>query len=232
MTEHEKIKSYYDTVYYKNASVEVSTSSHLRRLARKFVSPGQQVLDVACGTGDWLLAAAERGAQTSGIDLSSKAIDICRQNMPEGEFHSGPAETLPFEDNRFDLITCLGSLEHFLDPVAAVQEMVRVSKDGARIIILVPNADFLTRRLRLYQGTNQTAAKEEVRTLDEWGDIFESGGLQTIKRWKDLHMLSWGWIALRGWKHVPLRMLQVLALTVWPLRWQYQIYHLLHAQTR
>lgn len=227
MNEHEEIKSFYDTVYYKNASATVSASNHLRALAGRFVSPGQQVLDVACGTGNWLLAATEKGAQPSGIDLSTRAIDICRQNIPEGEFHAGPGESLPFEDGRFDLITCLGSLEHFLDPVAAVKEMVRVSKDDARFIILVPNADFLTRRLGLYQGTYQTAAREEVRTLHEWDNIFRSGGLQTIKRWKDLHVLSWSWIANGGWKHVPQRALQALVLAFWPLRWQYQVYHLL-----
>ena len=134
---------------------------------------------------------------------------------------------MPFEDNHFDLITCLGSLEHFLDPVAAVKEMVRVSKDHAKFIILVPNSDFLTRRLGLYKGTYQTAAREEVRTLEEWDNIFRSGGLQTIRRWKDLHMLSWGWIALGGWKRVPLRTIQALALIFWPLHWQYQVYHLL-----
>ena len=223
MSEHEEIKSFYDTVYYKDASVAVSTSNHLRRLSGKFVSPGQQVVDVAYGTGNWLLAAAERGAQPSGTDLSTKAIDICQQNKLEGEFHAGPGELLPFEDNHFDLITCLGSLEHFLDPVAAVKEMVRVSKDHAKFIILVPNSDFLTRRLGLYKGTYQTAAREEVRTLEEWDNIFRSGGLQTIRRWKDLHMLSWGWIALGDWKRAPLRTIQALALIFWPLHWQYQV---------
>lgn len=227
MNEHEEIKSFYDTIYYKNTSAAVSTSGHLRRLARKFVTPGQQVLDVACGTGNWLLAASERGAQPSGIDLSTKAIAICKENMLEGEFHAGPGESLPFEENRFDLVTCLGSLEHFLDPVAAVKEMVRVSKDDAKFIILVPNSDFLTRRLGLYKGTYQTAAREDVRTLDEWDNIFSAGGLHTVKRWKDLHMWSWSWIAIGGWKQVPTRALQALALVFWPLKWQYQVYHLL-----
>jgi len=227
MSEHDEIKSFYDTIYYKNASAAVSDSRHLRRLASKFVTPGQQLLDVACGTGNWLLAASKKGALPSGIDLSTKAIAICKENMPTGDFHAGPGESLPFEDNRFDLITCLGSLEHFLDPVAAVKEMVRVSKDDAKFIILVPNSGFLTRRLGLYKGTYQTAAREDVRALDEWDDIFRAGGLQTVKRWKDLHVLSWDWIAIEGWKHVPARALQALALIVWPLKWQYQVYHLL-----
>ena len=227
MSDHDEIQSFYDEVYYKNASEHVAPSRHLRNLAEKYVQPGNRVLDVACGTGNWLMATRERGAIPSGIDLSAKAINICRANMPEGEFRTGPAETLPFPDKSFDIITCLGSLEHFLDPVSAVQEMVRVSRDDALFIILVPNSGFITRRLGLYKGTYQTAAKEEVRTLDAWNRIFESGGLVVRKRWKDLHVVSWAWINSAGWLQTPLRALQALSLPFWPVSWQYQVYHLL-----
>lgn len=227
MSKHDEIQSFYDDVYYKNANEEVLPSHHLRNLAGKYVQQGNQVLDVACGTGNWLMAVRERGAIPSGIDLSRKAIEICRANMPEGEFHAGPAETLPFPDNSFDVITCLGSLEHFLDPVSAVREMTRVSRDNALFIILVPNSGFLTRRLGLFRGTYQTAAKEEVRTLDAWNRIFESGGLVVKKRWKDLHVVSWEWISSAGWLQMPLRALQAFALPFWPVSWQYQVYHLL-----
>ena len=230
MSDHREMQAFYDDVYYKDASAALVVSRHLRRMASRFIRPGQQVLDVACGTGNWLLAAREVGGAPSGIDLSPKAIDICKQHMPEGEFYSGPAETLPFDSDAFDVITCLGSLEHFLDPVSAVKEMVRVSKKGALFIILVPNSGFLTRRLGLYGGTHQVAAKEEVRSLEEWNKIFESGGLKTTERWKDLHVLSWEWISSNGWMRTPVRALQALALAVWPLSWQYQVYHSLVAK--
>ncbi len=138
MSNHNKIKSFYDTVYYQNASSNVVVTGHLRRLAKKIgISQGQQILDVACGTGGWLLAAKEMGGSPNGVDLSSKAIEICKKNMPEGTFYSSPAESLPFENEQFDVVTCLGSLEHFLDPVAALKEMVRVSKKHAKFILLV-----------------------------------------------------------------------------------------------
>ncbi|MGB5261658.1 MAG: class I SAM-dependent methyltransferase [Gammaproteobacteria bacterium] len=231
MSEHDEIRSFYDTVYYRDAGTRVSASGHLRRMASKYVHPGDQVLDIACGTGNWLMAACERGAIPAGIDLSPKAIDICKHNMPDGEFVSGPAESLPFADNSYDVVTCLGSLEHFLDPVAAVCEMVRVAKNDAAFIILVPNSGFLTRRLGLYRGTYQTAAKEEVRSLDEWQQIFAAGGLRTLRRWKDLHVLSWPWIMNAGWLRAPVRALQAVALASWPLSWQYQVYHLLEKET-
>ena len=130
--------------------------------------PLQQVLDVACGVGNWLLACKQLGASTSGVDLSERAIAACKSVMPEGDFYAGPAESLPFEDERFDVVTCLGSLEHFVDPGNALKEMLRVAKDNATFLLLVPNADFLTRRLGFFTGTDQVDAKEEVRTLDEW----------------------------------------------------------------
>jgi len=225
--ELEEIKTFYDDVYYADTTSSPKTSAHLERLARKVgIGRGEAVLDVACGRGEWLLTCHEVGADVSGVDLSEQAIAACKKHLPYGEFHATPAEDLPFGNARFDLVTCLGSLEHFVEPILSLREMTRVAKDNARFLILVPNADFLTRRLSLFGGTYQVDAKEVVRTLDEWERLFEEAGLRVTSRWKDLHVLKWSWIRLGGWKHVPLRLLQVVALIFWPLRWQYQVYHL------
>lgn len=222
----EKIRSFYDSVYYRSEKSDVSISHHLRRLAKIIgIQKNQQVLDVACGTGNWLLACRELGAYTSGVDLSEKAIAICNSILPEGEFYSTAAESLPFEDNRFDVVTCLGSLEHFVNPSAALNEMIRVAKNDATYILLVPNADFLTRRIGLFSGTYQVDAKEHVRTLSEWNSLFNESGLTVIDMWKDLHILTWSWISSGRWYSIPVRFVQALALTVWPLKWQYQVYH-------
>jgi ubiquinone/menaquinone biosynthesis C-methylase UbiE len=229
----EEIRSFYDSVYYKSDKPDVTVSNHLRRLAKKTgIQKDQQVLDVACGAGNWLLACSKLGASTSGVDLSEKAISICNSILPQGEFYSTPAESLPFEDNKFDVVSCLGSLEHFVDPGKALNDMVRVAKDDATFILLVPNADFLTRRIGLFSGTYQVDAKEHVRTLEEWNSLFNDAGLAVTKRWKDLHVLSWSWISSGPWYSIPIRTVQALALTVWPLKWQYQVYHQCRAGKR
>lgn len=226
---HEKlgrIRRFYNEVYYAQTEPTLQVSRHLRKLSRRTgVRPGLEILDVACGTGAWLRACHEQGGHVAGIDLSDKAIEVCKQSLPDGEFHATEAESLPFKDNRFDLVTCLGSLEHFVDPLQALNEMRRVAKADATIIILVPNADFLTRKLGLFRGTYQVDAREEVLTLKAWQDLFESAGLEVAERWKDLHVLSWSWIRLGGWLRVPARTAQALALACWPLKWQYQVYH-------
>ena len=159
--ELDEMKSFYDGVYYANAKKPLQGSKHLKNLAGKLgLAKNNAVLDVACGLGEWLHVCDTLGAKVHGIDLSQRAIEYCEKHMPTGEFFAQAAEELPFANESFDLVTCLGSLEHFVEPVIALKEMARVAKSDAQLVILVPNADFLTRKLKLYYGTNQKDARE------------------------------------------------------------------------
>lgn len=227
LVNHDAIRTFYDTVYYRDVRSGEDVPAYLRRLAAR-LGPwkGKRLLDVACGTGQWLRAAAELGVLPAGIDISRVAIDTCRRILPEAELHCGPAESLPFEDHRFDFVSCLGSLEHFLEPERALREMVRVAKGSAVFLLLVPNADFFPRRLGLFSGTHQAEIREEALTLGAWERMFESAGLEVVQRWRDLHVLSSSWIFRGRWYAWPLRLAQALALPFWPLSWQYQLFHL------
>ena len=226
-TSHEEIKEFYDRSYYADPVVQTIPSRHLRAMARRLgLAKDKRVLDVACGRGAWLLAARERGCIVAGIDLSDNAVSSCQAAIPGADVRQGAAETLPWPDDLFDFVTCLGSLEHFLDPTQSIREMVRVAKPDATFVLLVPNSGFLTRRLGLYGGTNQAGVREVVRSLDEWSDLLFQGGLRIEKRWKDLHVLSGAWIFLKGPLHAPMRALQALMLACWPIKFQYQVYHL------
>lgn len=229
--EHRKIAEFYDRTYYATATATARRrpDRHLVNLAdRLSVTSGDQVLDVACGVGEWLRVLNARGCLPHGSDISSRAIEVCRQTMPEGDFHVGVAEALPYPDATFDLVTCLGSLEHFLDQPGALREMYRVAKPGAKVVILVPNAAFPPYRLGLYRGTCQAAARETVRSLDEWEQMFHDAGLVVQRKWKDLHVLSGGWVFRSPWFMVPVRLAQASLLPLWPLAWQYQVYHECH----
>jgi SAM-dependent methyltransferase len=221
------VLEFYDRVYYGNVAATADIPLHYQRLARKFQPwSRQRLLDVACGTGTWLRAAAALGAVLAALDISQKALDICRQSLPQVELRCGQAERLPFADQQFDVISCLGALEHFLDPTAALREMVRVAKPSALFLLLVPSSGFLPRRLGLYSGTQQADVREVVRSLAEWSELFASAGLRVRYRWKDLHVLSPSWIFRDVWFTWPLRAAQALVSPFWPLSWQYPVYHL------
>jgi SAM-dependent methyltransferase len=218
---------FYDEVYHSRCEAEPVPSAHFERLAKRLaIAPDHRVLDVACGTGAWLLSAANRGAEISGIDISERAINACCRVLPQGDFRTGKAEALPFPDDAFDLVTCLGALEHFIDPKSALREMVRVAKQEARLLILVPNSGFPTYRLGLFCGTQQRTVRETILSLDEWQALFQGAGLRVTERWKDLHVLAIDWIFRRPYPMAVPRALQALALATWPLEWQYQVYHL------
>ena len=228
MTAHgEESRRFYDEMYYGHAGETPHVSWHLQRLALHFEPwRDQKILDVACGQGEWLRAVSALGAVPAGVDISQVALDVCKQYLPAAELYCCAAERLPFDDQKFDVVSCLGALEHFFDTQAALREMVRVAKPNALFLLLVPNSGFLTRRFGLYSGTLQAELREDVRSLRGWKQLFESVGLSILHRWRDLHVLSVTWIFHGPWYHWPLRAAQAMALPFWPLAWQYQIYHL------
>lgn len=220
-------RTFYDEVYYEEAEKKPSYTRHYQQLARRLgIGTSDAVVDIACGTGEWLGVVHDIGAKVAGIDLSERAINVARRSLPDADLRASGATELPWGDDVFDLVTCLGSLEHFPDQAASLREIKRIAKPGGRVLILVPNAGFLTRRLRLFRGTEQRDIREVVLPIAEWEAMFEAADMKVVDRWKDLHILSASWIKSGPVVMWPLRTLQALALTVWPLSWQYQVYFL------
>lgn len=230
---HDQVREFYDRTYYADKTDHAPLPWHMRRIADRLGDlRGREVLDIACGTGQWLDELASRGAMPSGIDISGRAVEQCRLRLPQANVQEGVAESLPFSDDQFDLVTCLGSLEHFLDQPLALCEMRRVAKANASFLILVPNAGFLTRRLGLYGGTGQVAIRETVRSLAEWSWMLHKAGFVIRARWRDLHPISGAWINQGPLYARPIRAMQAMALAVWPITWQYQVYFLCEVTDR
>lgn len=101
------------------------------------VRAGQEVLDVACGTGVVALTAARRGARTRGLDLSPVLLQEAQRNAAmigtSIEFLEGDVEALPYADATFDVV--LSQFGHMFAPRpdVAVREMLRVLKPGGRL---------------------------------------------------------------------------------------------------
>ncbi|PPD35120.1 MAG: hypothetical protein CTY19_03200 [Methylomonas sp.] len=102
-----------------------------------------RLLDVGCGGGDFgALVKAEKKAEVWGVDLSSRAIESAIGKLDHailGEF--SPATALP--DNYFDVITFNDSLEHFPDPMPALQLCKAKLAPGGCIICSLPNVRYI-----------------------------------------------------------------------------------------
>jgi SAM-dependent methyltransferase len=184
---------------------------------------GATLLDVSCGSGLLLKAAEARGVAAYGVDLSDAAVRLAHDVSPKAGVAVGTGEELCFRDASFDCVTCLGSLEHFLDVGRGLREMLRVAKPDARFCIMVPNRNFAGWRLLGRQGTAQQDINERLLSLAEWRQVFADEAFEVLQvapdRW---HAVKWrsrpgrGWLAAaRGW-------LIEMAWRALPLDWEYQ----------
>jgi demethylmenaquinone methyltransferase / 2-methoxy-6-polyprenyl-1,4-benzoquinol methylase len=103
-------------------------------------APGEQVLDVATGTGLVARALVRRyGCRVVGLDQSEEMLARARAltaGIPEIELRRGEAERLPFADREFDGLTFTYLLRYVDDPAATMTELARVVRSGGRIAML------------------------------------------------------------------------------------------------
>jgi SAM-dependent methyltransferase len=100
--------------------------------------PGDRVLDVACGTGNAALLAAERGArEVVGVDLEPALLSIARERVPDARFVEGDAAALPLDDGggEFTVVLSIFGVMYAPDHEAAAREIARVAAPGARIAL-------------------------------------------------------------------------------------------------
>lgn len=104
------------------------------------IRTGERVLDVGCGTGIAAIAAKARtgpsGAVT-GVDINDGMLARARLGHADIAWTRAAAEALPFEAAKFDAVLCQFALMFLEDRAAALREMVRVTRPGGRIALLV-----------------------------------------------------------------------------------------------
>jgi SAM-dependent methyltransferase len=102
------------------------------------VRAGQDVLDVACGTGIVTRHAAERVGATghvTGLDLNPAMLEVASRVRPDLMWHQGDVAALPFDDDSFDVVTCQSAAMFFPDLVGALREMGRVTRPGGAVAV-------------------------------------------------------------------------------------------------
>lgn len=163
ITTPEALRASYERIW-TTTDMRESPDYYARCLDLAGARAGQRVLDVACGGGYLLMEAEARGLVTSGIDIAEAALAKARAIAPKSELRQGDAEALPYADGAFDIVTCLGSLEHFLRPDVALEEMRRVLAPTGRAIVVVPNQWFAYDVARGWiEGVGLTHGQESER---------------------------------------------------------------------
>jgi demethylmenaquinone methyltransferase/2-methoxy-6-polyprenyl-1,4-benzoquinol methylase len=152
----------------------------LVRLAR--VRPGEQALDVCCGTGDIAFALAQRGVSVVGLDFSEPMLAVAKARRQPAmgrewgrpvtspgdtlnpRFLKGDALHIPFSDGTFDIVTVGYGLRNLADWETGLREMQRVARPGGRLLVL----DFGKPDNALVRGVYFAYLKWIVPALGRW----------------------------------------------------------------
>lgn len=180
MTEQIKIKNWFDSNYKRWGF------TYLRPLQAYEIfggilnpSKGDNHLDVACGLGLLLKVMSQRGAVCNGVDLSEEAVRQAKEYCPDATIREANAEALPFADQTFNTISCIGSLERMLDREKALKEQMRVLKHDGKICLMVRNSEhFLWKYFWKPLGIQNKKGHQDALNLEEWTELFEGVGLK------------------------------------------------------
>jgi len=100
---------------------------------------GGRMLDIGCSTGGFLLACRGAGWRVAGLDISSRAVELARELVPDGEFHCGELGGAPWPAGTFEAATSWEVIEHVSDPLAMVVQAGTLLAPGGTLTVSTPD---------------------------------------------------------------------------------------------
>jgi SAM-dependent methyltransferase len=161
------------------------------RIARLLLglTPGDGVLDVACGPGNFTRSFAGTVGEAGiavGIDVSptmlARAVrDTAATEHPNVAYVRGDAVKLPFRDQSFDAVSCFAALHLFAEPFEAIDHMTRVLTPGGRIAILT-SCRTRSAVMRSWDGRIGRASGMRMFDQDEIVGALEDRGFRDVSQ--------------------------------------------------
>jgi ubiquinone/menaquinone biosynthesis C-methylase UbiE len=146
------------------------------------------VLDVACGPGLVACEFSKIAKHVTGIDLTEEMIKEAIKRQTELSLNNlswdiGTACPLPYPDSSFSVVITRYSFHHFLDPQAALDEMIRVCKPGGGI--LIADVALPSDNVEAYNHMEKLRDPSHTKALsfEEWEQLFNESGLRDLRRW-------------------------------------------------
>jgi SAM-dependent methyltransferase len=159
--------------------------ARLAIVAATGIGAGSRVLDIGCGSGEFLVLLDRLGAVPSGIDPAPGMIAVARSRVSAADIRLGSAEELPWPDDSFEVVTAFNSLQFADDILDALTEAARVTVP--RGFVAIANwADRERNDFTVIDSAVARAAGEEQRPdglLRQPGgleQLFGDGGLEVV----------------------------------------------------
>lgn len=128
----------WDAGNYERVAAELEPVA-LAVVERAAPRPGDEVIDLACGTGNAALIAAARGARVVGVDAAPRLLGVARERARASgaqiEFREGDLLDLPVADDAADIVLSVFGVIFAADPAGALREVRRVVRPGGRVFL-------------------------------------------------------------------------------------------------
>lgn len=169
----------------------------------KYLSSGKTILDMACGFGFHCFYFSSLGLIPTGVDLSGKHIEICKDEVPLGHFIKGDMVTIKL-NMKFNIVTCFDTLEHLFpeEIETAIKNMICHLKRNGILFLSWASPSYLKWRMTIdgrdkvktndfrscgyagYQPTDFLVEKKRVmKLLKEKNMVILDGGKTRMRIW-------------------------------------------------
>jgi ubiquinone/menaquinone biosynthesis C-methylase UbiE len=146
------------------------------------IQPGDNVLDVGCGTG-WLsrlLAARAPHGRIVGMDVSDEMVRLARRQCLQIEnalFIEGSVEAIPWEDNFFQKVISVESAYYWPDPARGLREIFRALAEGGSAWVLI---NYYRDNPHCHQWAQHYAIPTHLLSAAEWAQLFRDAGFAAV----------------------------------------------------
>jgi SAM-dependent methyltransferase len=213
-------KGEYDRIY-TGAGIRQTDSFYAWLVGLMQPARGTRLLDISCGEGSLGRLAASRGIQAVGLDLSEAALRVAAGEDRQQWFVAGDAQRLPFASGRFDYVSNIGSLEHYLDPELGASEMARVLRPGGLACVLLPNIysllDNIWYAYRFGRTFEDHQPIQRYAARYDWQGLLERGGLRVVRTVKYQREWPTRWADVGYYLRRPKALVRLLLTPLVPL---------------
>jgi len=178
------MKPYYQTIapdYARHRHVHPGVLNGL--ISTAGIGPASSVLEIGCGTGNYLAALDEAAAcDCWGIDPSGAMLAEARKTCPGAQLSCAPAEHMGLPADRFDLAFAVDVIHHVSDRPRAFQECRRVLRAGGKLCLVTDSPEIIRSREPLSTYFPETVEVELARypSIDTLGAELRDAGFDDV----------------------------------------------------
>ena len=110
---------------------------------------GQRLIDLGYGRGFFLREAEKHGLKLAGLDFCEASKAAASRVVTKAMLAVGDIHNIPYKDNTFDFVSCLGTIEHLVKPQEGIREIARILKPSGVVVMTIPNSIYFYSRVWL-----------------------------------------------------------------------------------